>query len=390
MKSVGTAGRNRLWLFFCIYFLFWMAFNTLEPYLGVFHESRGLTGTQIGMATSIFSIATVIAALISGVIEDRMGRPGTVVGLLMVGMLMSTGALYLSHRAALTFAAVFFYGFCFSPVNGIVDKVLLDELQDQPERFSLFRTGGTAGAGAGVILAGLLYNGESFFGTFSAFWLLAALCALCARSMPQEHLSRTQIPRVQDYLDLVRNPYFIPIYLTMALWGFTESSVLQFLALYITGQGYSARLTSVFVAAAMVGEFLGFLIVPRLLKRMDLRRLLSAAFLLEFLRVGGLALMGRLPLALVVFVQFLGGGCYAILYSVITQVINRIYPAQVSYSAHSLKLVASRGVGMTCGSLMLGAFFDRGQITAGYWILTATAGILMIYYLLPIRKDRLI
>ena len=84
MKSVGTAGRNRLWLFFCIYFLFWMAFNTLEPYLGVFHESRGLTGTQIGMATSIFSIATVIAALISGVIEDRMGRPGTVVGLSLI------------------------------------------------------------------------------------------------------------------------------------------------------------------------------------------------------------------------------------------------------------------------------------------------------------------
>ncbi len=375
---------RRMYLFFLIYFFFWMAYNTLDPYLGVFYESKGLSGTQIGMVGSFFSVGMVVAAIISGSVEDRIGRPSRMISILLLGVLLFTAMLYMGRSVYMICFSVFLYGCCNSPINGIVDKVLLDELQGDQQRYSFYRTGGTTGAGAGVILAGILVKSPTFFPIFILFWLLMGLCGLCARNMPQEHLAPAQRPGLRDYIDLAREANFGRIYITLACWGFTESSSLQLLALYITEIGLDTRLTSVFIAVAMVGEFLAFICTPRLQRKLSYRQILALAFLLQVLRVGSLTLLAVLPLPVVILLQLIGGGSFALIYSTITGVISQVYPAKVAYSAQTLKLVFYRGIGMPCGTMLLGALLDVQRITAGYWVLTAAACAAMVYYLLPL------
>lgn len=382
-----SAPPRKTWLFFLIYFFFWMAVNTLDPYLGVFYESRGISGTQIGVITSGFSLAAVVSAIVSGLIEDRIGRPGYAVTIFVAGMVLSTLALFFSRCTALTFPLIFLYGFCYSPVNGIVDTVALDELHNDASKYSQLRTGGTIGAGIGVLLSGMLITEQSFFLVFLAFWILLGLCGTCAWNMPQSKKAIARIPHWQDYARLVQGPRFLSIYGTLAVWGFTESSVLQFLALHVSGCGLPTHYTSWFIAAAMTGELIGFLCVTPLSRRLSSRSLIAAAFLLQFLRVGSLALLGRLPLSPVMLLQFTGGGAYALLYSTLTAQIGESYPEKVRYSAHALKLVAIRGVGMTCGLLTLGFLFDRGCLRIAYIIEASAAGLSMLYFFLyrPIK-----
>ena len=108
--------------------------------------------------------------------------------------------------------------------------------------------------------------------------------------------------------------------------------------------------------------------------------------------MGALALPGFLPLPLVIFCQIIGGGAYASLYSVITQAISARFPEKISCSAHTLKLVVNRGIGTTCGSLLLGVLYERGALTQAYAILALTAGLyigISLFYALVNRTSRL-
>ena len=381
---------QHVWIFFFIYFFFWMASNTLEPYLGLFYEARGLSGTQIGFATTIFSLAAVLSSLIGGFLEDRIGRPSLVILLLAIGMIAATGVLFVSRNAAVIMCAVFCYGFFYSPVNGITDKALLDELPSRQDRFARMRMGGTVGAGVGGIIAAFFVQDSSYLSVFFFFWLGMLLCGICAWHMPKNDRSQSERVHWSDYRQLVGSPYFLPIYLTLAVWGFTESGVMQFLALYITQADYPAEMTSVMIAVAMIGEMLGFGISSSLSRRLCHRHVLAAAFLLQTLRMTSLALLQFLPIYAVTFFQFLGGGAYALLYTTITTAIGTVYPNKISYSAHSLKLIANRGIGVSTGMLLLGTMFDRNLPVAGYSILSIAACASMVYYFLPVRSQRLL
>lgn len=91
-----------------------------------------------------------------------------------------------------------------------------------------------------------------------------------------------------------------------------------------------------------------------------------------------------------VLFHFTGGGSYALLYTIMTAIIGEVYPAKTRYSAQVLKLVASRGIGMTCGSMLLGAMFDMQMTAAGYQLLAMAAGAAALYFLLPFRRRGLL
>ena len=379
------AGMKKNAAFFALYFCFWMAENCLSPYLGIYYDYRGLSGGEIGAAGTIFSLAAVIAALLVGLAGDRLNSPRHVVVALTVGLLFSTMLLFAAKSRAIIFASVFFYGFCYSPTNGIVDKALMDQLGNQPEQFSSYRLGGTLGAATGVLAAGVLLTDKSFLPVFLCYWLWVVLCGICALRLPRQSAANSRPPSPKDYLSVIRHRAFLPIYGVLAVWGLTESSMLQFLALHVSASGYPSKLTSIFIALAMAGECAMFAAVSRLQRQMTARFILILAFTLQCFRITSLALLSLLPLPLVMFFQLTGGGAYAALYSTITQEISLQFPSEISCSAHTMKLVAIRGIGSTCGFTLLGFFFDKGYSSWGYGLLAAVAGSMILL----IRKFRL-
>ena len=380
-------------IFFFLYLFFWLGENCLSQYLGVFYEQQGLTGTQIGIVSGIFNGAVIAAALLVGMAGDALGNARRLLMLLCGGMILGTGLLFFVRGWPVMLLAVAVYGFAYSPFNGIADKALMSRLSAAPHLFGRYRMGGTLGAGIGVLIAGALVGRTPFLSLFAVYWAAALLCGGCTLALPA---GSANVPEdrvhLRDYARIVRMPAFLPIYLTLAVWGFTESGVMQFQALHVARCGLDESYTSLFVAAAMAGECVTFALAPHIIARLGTARTVALAFFLQFCRMGALALLGFLPLPLVIFCQIIGGGAYASLYSVITQAISARFPEKISCSAHTLKLVVNRGIGTTCGSLLLGVLYERGALTQAYAILALTAGLyigISLFYALVNRTSRL-
>lgn len=381
--------RRGVFLFFVLYFLFWLGENCLASYLGIFYEAKGLGGVQIAVINSVFSIAVVAAALFAGAIGDQISSTRSLLLALSGAMILGTALLYVSSSYAMILLSVVIYGVGYSPFNGVADQMLMNRLEDHPERFGRLRMGGTVGAGVGVILAGLLMRDKSRFpALFVIYWAAAALCLLAVLRLPKEAGAKERATW-RDYLLVVRHKSFLPIYLTLVLWGFTESSVMQFQALHIVASGYPQSYTSIFIAFAMVGEAIMFALAPKLHEKLGANRLIGLAFLLQFFRVGTLALVRWLPVPVTAFFQFTGGGAYAAVYSTITQKVSQSFPQSISCSAQNLKLVAYRGVGMTCGLMLIGVFYKAGRSAFAFSILALFALAVCVYYaVLGAREKR--
>lgn len=247
--------------------------------------------------------------------------------------------------------------------------------------------GGTIGALVGVAIAGVLMRQENRFSAlFLVYWAAVALCFLAVLRLPKEAGAKERATW-KDYVRVVKHKSFLPIYLTLVIWGFTESSVMQFQALHIVASGYPQSYTSIFIALAMVGEATMFALAPKLSKRLGANRLIALAFALQFFRVGTLAFVAWIPVPLTAFCQFIGGGAYAAIYSTITQKVSEVFTESISCSAQNLKLVAYRGIGMTCGLMLIGVFYKAGQSYIAFSILAVAAALACTYYFRTSAKN---
>lgn len=369
--------KNRI--FFIVYLCFWMAENNLSPYLGLYYENRGLSGLQIGVISGAFSAALILAALVVGMIGDKLQDSRKVLLALCVGMILGVGCLACGAGYLQILAAVILYGCAYSPFNGIVDKMLMGRLKGQAERFGIYRMGGTIGAGIGVLVAGISLKYHSLPSLFFHYWIIMLVCAFCVTRLPNSGTIQKENVKWKDYCMVIRHKSFLPIYVPMAIWGFTESGVMQFQALHVARCGYNSNYTSIFIAAAMVGESLMFAAVPWILKKFGKRKTIALAYVLQFGRAGALALLGVLPLSVVIILQMTGGGAYASLYSTITQSIGETYPEKIACTAHNLKLVVTKGIGTSVGSMFLGILYDRGMTSLAYCMLAGTALLFAVW-----------
>ena len=147
-----------------------MGENALSSYLGIFYEAKGLGGVQIAVINSVFSIAVVAAALFAGAIGDQISSTRSLLLALSIAMILGTALLYISASYTMILLSVIIYGVGYSPFNGVADQMLMNRLENHPERFGQIRMGGTIGAGVGVVLAGLLMQHGSRFSAHFTSW----------------------------------------------------------------------------------------------------------------------------------------------------------------------------------------------------------------------------
>ena len=362
MKKTAHASK-----FFMLYLLFWLAEDALAPYLGLYYQSRGMDGVQIGLLNNVFSVVVILSALSVGMAGDRYGNSRRLLAFLSVGLIAATFLLSVGAGFIILVLCTALYAFFYSPYNGIADQMLMLELRDSPESYGRYRLGGTVGAGIGVIIAGLILSRSGRISRlFITYWAAMLLTLPVIYSLPQKG-------SLADFRRIFLHRHFVPVYGILLVWGLTESSMMQFQAIHIVNEGFPESLTSTFIALSMVGEAVSFALAPRIVICLGRRRALGLAFLLQFLKIAALTMIRSLPLALVGALQLTGGAAYAIVYSTATSLISKEFPEQLGYSAQTLKLVVNRGIGVSLGTLSMGIALSAGRLKYMYAALSAIA-----------------
>jgi PPP family 3-phenylpropionic acid transporter len=365
------AGGNVLnFNFFLLYVFYWGASACFVPYLGPYYEFRGLGGVQIGLIGGLMSVITMLATLLASFLADVWNKPRLVIGACCVGLIGASILLFYSFIYWALILTSGLFAFLNAPITALSDKLLLDNLQKQAERYSWFRLGGSLGYCLGSFTIGFIIARWTIISVFPAFILVMGLCAVFIPFIPgppkvQEKKERTL--SIKDYKKIFGHQRFFFIYGTMALFGLVEAA-LVFYALHLKSHDYIPQNIGFLMAATMVGEMVGFLFIPQLLKQVGPEKVIVLSFISQIIRSGSLALVVSMPL--MVPCQFIGGGSFPMMWASITHLINKTFPARIGNLAQGLKTMANFGLAQLIGIPLAGILYQYISSSSIFWSIT--------------------
>ena len=375
--------RKRNWLYFVYYFMYWLAIGCLSPYLGLFYQQRGLSGTQIGILNAVASFATIPAALFIGPLADKSRSPRRILVILLAGILTVFGALYALNSFYLFALAILIYGFVSNPISDVADTLLMGQIKDKPETYGNFRLGGSGGYMLGVAAAGVLFKLTGMPMLFVAACSMLLVTMVVVRMLPVgEHTPKPAAAKPVSMYSISRNRAFAPAFLTLLIWGITDSGTIYFLSLHVVANGLDASFTSVLIGAAMIGEMAFFFLAPYILRKFGPLNAMAIGFVMQTVRMAAMFTIQWLPGYLQIASQFIGGGAFALVYSSDTEYIRQSFSQDVAYTAQSLKSIANKGIGMGVGALLFGRMLDVVTTNAAFLCMGAVSAVYMIVLLI--------
>ena len=211
---------------FAFYFLFFAAIAAYSPYLVLYFQSIGLTGTQIGLITGITPLITLVSVPFWTGVADRTNRHRLIFSL---SMLMGMVGLFLFpflETFVLVFGLAILFNIFFAPVTALADSATMFMLEPRKDLFGRVRLGGTIGFGIMATIAGIMVENN---GIKVAFWSAAVLFFLgFLISLKMEHgqQDKDKSANRQRLSRLLRNRYWV-LFLVIAFTGGMAFSALN-------------------------------------------------------------------------------------------------------------------------------------------------------------------
>jgi MFS transporter, PPP family, 3-phenylpropionic acid transporter len=337
------------------YFLYYASLAALMPYLAIYYASRGLSGLEIGILTSLFALVTMVGAPFWTEIADATGRHRTVlVSVIGVVLAAALGLSLATHMIPLALFTVLL-AFHLAPAMPLLDHAVLEALGDRAHAYGRQRVWGAVGWAVAAPAAGWV---TSTFGLPWAFYLFLAIMpwvALVAVRVP--YAASTGTRRIGGGLPLVlRDGRWIPFLFTGFAGGVGLALVSYFLPLHLRDLGASFTLVGVAVGIPALSEIPFMVLGGALLARVGARRMLIVAVATMALR---LLLSGVMTdhVALAA-VQVLHGPSFGVLWIAGVAYARELAPPGSRAVAQGLFLAVTGGLGGFAGSLLGGATYD--------------------------------
>ena len=162
---------KKIWPF-SFYFLYFAAIASLMPFIVIFYQRLGFTGTEIGLLTGLPPLITLFFAPLGAGLADSTHRHKLIMGL---GLAVVIGVAILLPGLtsfAAVFALIMLFNIFLSPIGSLSDSATMSMLGEQRSMYGRIRLGGTIGWGIFAPIAGFLVQGQ---GLRIAFWMFAGI-----------------------------------------------------------------------------------------------------------------------------------------------------------------------------------------------------------------------
>jgi len=375
-----------LWL---SYFLYWGSIAPFIPYVSIYYDSIGLTGTQIGALSSVRSIVSFASAIAIAFLSDVLRRRKLVFVLCILGMIISLFIFPFMVSFITLLPIIALYSAFQAPAIAILDQDTLSSLEN-PRNYSKVRVGGSYGWGIVIFFSGLLIDNPAIplniiFALHIFFLLvLLQLVAFLSKTEPQDE--KLEKATFKDVITLFRIPSF-PIWMSVIfLFGMAEASLINFLFLHIRDIGGSASLMGIAMTFAILGEIIGFNVAKRLQGRIGSRRMIVYAFALRtvwYLLIS----LNQIPL-LVLPIQILAGGSFSLIEAGSVAYVNERSPRRIGTTAQGIRSSILLRLSAAIGSLFAGALYQRSGSARMYLIMAVFSACSFILAALLRSMDR--
>ena len=383
----SPAGRRiNLWFSF---FLFWGAIASFIPYLSLYYDSIGLTGTQIGTLNSVRAALSFITAIAIAFLSDVLRRRKLVFILAIFGMVILLAIFPYMASFITILPIIAFYSALQTPNIAILDQETLSILKN-PRDYSIIRVGGSFGVGVITLLTGLIIDrpGMPLSAIFYLHIVLLILLLFLILALPdsQDQQQQGKIPSTKDIVDLFRVPGFALWLGIIFLFGLGDAAMINFLFLHIRSIGGSASLMGLATAFSIAGEIAGYYLAQRVQRSVGSRRMIILAFIFRTLWFVLIA-FNRAPL-LVLPIHILNGIGFSLVSAGSVAYVNERAPAHIGTTAQGVRSAILIRLSGVVGSLIAGFIYQRSGSTRMYLIFAVFSIISLLLAAILRSADR--
>ena len=373
---------------FTFNFLLNAAAACVVPFMVLYYQGLGFTGTQIGILTGITPLITLISAPFWTRLADAKLRHRLIMSIaILVGGLTLFVFPLLSTFVSVLLIAVLLNIFI-APVTPLADSATMFMLGDEKELYSRIRLGATIGFGLAAFFAGFLVQNHGLKFAFWASGALFFLCFIVSQKLVYGQV-KTDGPAGGQIRTLLANPHWL-IFLTVAFFGGTSLAVFNnYLFPYMKELGAQESTMGLALTVGVLSEIPVLFFGNRLIKRLKAYGLLMLSMLFIGLRMLLFAASGTPNLVLAS--QLLNGLTFPIMWVAGVSYADENAPAGMSATVQGLFAAMVFGIGTAVGGLTGGLLLEsiggRGLYTIfGVVVLSVMVIVMLIKRRLPLEQ----
>ncbi len=353
-----SLGRSEYWRLSSFYLFYFALLGAIAPYLGLFLQSEGFDGVEIGALMAVLMGTRIIAPNLWGWLADRTGQRLRIIraGSLLT-LLVFSGAFWASsfwHWALLLFGFSFFW----NAVLPQFEAVTLHALGANQQGYSRIRLWGSVGFILAVIVLGWLFDGVDIDMLVPVMWGLMALVWLASLGIRQPPVRPVEEGSTEGLWQIIKRPAvlsFLAVYLLIQL---SHGPYYSFYSIYMSEQGYDKTQIGLLWALGVVAEVLVFWVMHRLLSWTGLCAMVQFGMAVSVLRW---LMIAWLPdqLWAVLVAQLFHAVTFGCLHAAGIALVQLFFPASHQGQGQALYSSVGFGVGGSLGAFLSGMIWSH-------------------------------
>ena len=351
-----------------LHFAIWMAVGTFWPFLYVYYNRIGLSGTEVGLVITVSSLAGTLAATLWGMLNDRLGRVRLLLTVLSVGAIAVCQWLGLQRSVAGVVLVAGLFSVFTSPIMPLLDSTTLALLGDHREQYGAYRVWGTIGFVVASALMGVVIGHLGMGHIFLTYGLGVAAFAALVQRLPDRPVGST-LTRTAGLTPMIRRHDWLLFAASVFILWFSVMGASAFLGIVIVQMGGSERLVGLAATIAALTEIPFFQFSSRILRRVGPERLLVIAIAIYVLR---LVLWGIMPNpSWVLWLALLQGASYGPFLVGVVAYTDRLAPEGLKATSQGL-MVSVMSLANLVAGLAGGWLLDHSGRSGLYFTMAAT------------------
>lgn len=381
-----------------VYFLTFLAFSAIVPYLALYYASLNLSGAEIGILLGVGPLLSLLATPFwTGIADARnLHRPilvgGAIATIILYALIPFLGS-FLSILAVVVLLALLS-----SQVLTLEDTAAMGVLGEHRDQYGRIRLWGSVGWGIGAPVFGVILNAA---GLSWMFWCYGLLMAANLFLLARLEFDTNAQPEgfSAEMWTLLKNPAWLLFLLAAFLGALGMSAHGSFLALRVAALDSTAL--NVFGVALPASAIVGLALLVSTMSEVPvmffsgpiLPRFRNRDLILFALGVIGLR---NFLYAIVVdgtqilLIQVLHGLTFAVLWMAGINFVAKHAPRRVAATAQGLFNTLLLGFGLAAGNLVNGFLIDLAGIRGMYLISAGFVFLGLIFVFILNRRSEVL
>jgi PPP family 3-phenylpropionic acid transporter len=374
---------RKIWPF-SLSFVFFAGIAFSMPFMVLYYQSLGFSGTQIGILVGITPLVTLFSSPLWTGVADTTHHHRLFMSLVLLAGAATIAVLPFFSAYLLVMLVVVLYYIFFAPVTAFADSATMYMLAGQKEMYGRIRVGGTIGFGIAATVAGFLVQNYGLKITFWGSGLMLFLAFLVSQKLVYNPAASASAQKIAA-LTLLKDRRW-QFFLSLALAAGLASAVTNsYLFPFMKDLGAGEGMMGLALTVGTLSEIPTFIFGSWLLKRFKPYPLFIMALVLTGLRL--LVMSFSTTPVLVLGAQLLTGVGFSAMWMAGVSYADENAPLGMSASAQGLFGASVYGFGAAiggfAGGLLLENLGGRGMYLVSGLVVLATT---LLVFVLESRK----